>query len=156
MDTYGEVCIICILVWGYERGGSYVLCSHSRLLWAGMFIVGVHACWTTSGEVRRVRPRASRFVEAYGIPMTMVEYVLISYRLGWWFQVFFMFGDNDLGSGYAWHYHERVGSWLVMEHVINMSGKVHIKDTLLWEYEWEGSYVPCSHLRVVASGKVRN
>jgi len=28
-----------------------------------MFIVVVHACWTTSGKVRRVRLRARRFVE---------------------------------------------------------------------------------------------
>ncbi|QCE06364.1 hypothetical protein DEO72_LG9g1376 [Vigna unguiculata] len=43
-----------------------------------------------------------------------------------------------------------------MEHVIDMSGEVHINDTLVWEYERGGSYVPCSHLRVVANEEVRN
>jgi len=64
IDAGGEVRICCTLVWGYERGGSYVSCSHLRLLWVGRFIVGVHACWTTSEEVRRVGPRADMFVEA--------------------------------------------------------------------------------------------
>jgi len=41
-----------------------------------------------------------------------------------------------------------------MERVINMSGEVHINDTLVWGYEWGGLYVPCSHLRVATSGKV--
>ena len=45
------------------------------------FIAGVHTCWTTSVEVCRVGPQAGRFVEAYEIPMTMGEYVLISYWL---------------------------------------------------------------------------
>jgi len=60
------------------------------------------------------------------------------------------------GLGYAWSYHERIGLWLVMECVVNMSGEVHINDTLVWGYEWGGSYVPCSHLRVAASGEVRS
>jgi len=47
--------------------------------------------------------------------------------------------------------HEWISSWLVLEHVINMSGDVYINDTLVWRYEWEGSYVPCSHLRVTTS-----
>jgi len=32
IDAGGKVRICCTLVWGYERGGSYVLCSHLRLL----------------------------------------------------------------------------------------------------------------------------
>jgi len=32
IDAGGEVRIFCTLVWGYERGGSYVPCSHLRLL----------------------------------------------------------------------------------------------------------------------------
>jgi len=30
---------------------------------AGRFIVGVHACWTTSREVRRVELRTGRIIE---------------------------------------------------------------------------------------------
>jgi len=45
------------------EGGSYVPYSHLRLLWAGRFIVGVHTCWTTSGQIRRVGLRARRSVE---------------------------------------------------------------------------------------------
>jgi len=41
------------------------------------------------------------------------------------------------------------------ECVINMNGEVHINDFLVWGYERGGSYVSCSHLRVVASGEVR-
>jgi len=63
IDAGGEVRIGCTLVWGYERVSSYVPSSHLRLLWAGRFIVGVHACWTTSGQVRRVGLRAERSVE---------------------------------------------------------------------------------------------
>jgi len=63
IDAGWEFRIFYTFVWGYERGGSYVLCSHLRLLWARRFIVGVHACWTTSGQVRRVGLRAGRFVE---------------------------------------------------------------------------------------------
>jgi len=37
-----------------------------------------------------------------------------------------------LGLGYAWPYHEQVSSWLVTERVVNMSGEVHISDTLVW------------------------
>jgi len=40
------------------------------------------------------------------------------------------------------------------EHVINMSGEVHINDTLMWGYERGGSYVSCSHLRTATSGEV--
>ena len=32
IDAGGEVRICGTLVWGYERGGSYVPCSHLRLL----------------------------------------------------------------------------------------------------------------------------
>jgi len=32
IDAGGEVRTCCTLVWGYERGGSYVSCSHLRLL----------------------------------------------------------------------------------------------------------------------------
>jgi len=32
IDAGGKVRIICTLVWGYERRGSYVPCSHLRLL----------------------------------------------------------------------------------------------------------------------------
>jgi len=32
MDTDEEVRTECTLVWGYERGGSYVPCSHLRLI----------------------------------------------------------------------------------------------------------------------------
>jgi len=54
INTSREVRISCTLVWGYERGGLYVLCSHLRVLRAQRFVIGcVHACWTTSGEVRR-------------------------------------------------------------------------------------------------------
>jgi len=60
------------------------------------------------------------------------------------------------GLGYAWSYHERVGSWLVLERVINMSREVHINDTLMWGYERGGSYVSCSHLRVATSEEVRS
>ena len=48
----------------------------------GRFIVGVHACWTTSRDVHRHGPRVDIFVEACDIFMTMVKYVLISYRFG--------------------------------------------------------------------------
>jgi len=65
IDAGGEVRICCTLMWGYDWGGSYVPCSHLRLLWAGRFIVGVHAWWTTSGQVRRFGPRTDRFVEAF-------------------------------------------------------------------------------------------
>jgi len=44
IDTGGEVRICGTLVWGYERGGSYVSFSYLRLVEAG--------------------PRASRFVGA--------------------------------------------------------------------------------------------
>jgi len=74
----------------------------------------------------------------------------------WLFYVFCMFWDNGLRLGYAWHYHKRVGSWLVMEHVINMSREVHINDTLMLGYEHRCLYVPCSYLRVVVNDKVRN
>jgi len=37
--------------------------------------------WTTSREVRRVGSRAGMFMEAYEIPITMNEYVLILYKL---------------------------------------------------------------------------
>jgi len=63
IDAGREVRIGCTLVWGYERVGLYVPSSHLRLLWAGRFIVGVHACWTTGGQVRRVGLRAGRSVE---------------------------------------------------------------------------------------------
>ena len=53
IDVGGEVRICCTFVWGYERGGSYVPCSHLRLLWAGRFIVGF----------THVGLRAGRFVE---------------------------------------------------------------------------------------------
>ena len=82
----------------YERGGLYVPCLHLRLLWAGRFIASVHACWTTSEAVRRVGPRANKFVEAYNIPMIMVEYVLISYRSGWWFKYFTCLEMTTLGK----------------------------------------------------------
>jgi len=59
-----EVRIGCTFVWGYKRGGLYVLCSHLRLLWARRFIASVHACWTMRGEVYRVRLRTWRFVES--------------------------------------------------------------------------------------------
>jgi len=32
IDAGREVRICCTLVWGYERGGLYVPCSHLRLL----------------------------------------------------------------------------------------------------------------------------
>ena len=59
------------------------------------------------------------------------------------------------GLEYAWPYHERVGSWFLMERMVNMSGDVHISDPLVW-YERGGLYVPCSHLRVAASREVRS
>ena len=40
------------------------------------------------------------------------------------------------------------------EHVIIWQGGSYY-DALVWEYERGGSYVPCSHLRVVASREVR-
>jgi len=50
---------------------------------------------STSGEVRRVRSQASRFVEAYGIPKTKVKYVLILYRSGWWYWgIYTTYGDG--------------------------------------------------------------
>jgi len=42
------------------------------------------------------------------------------------------------------------------EDVINISREVHINDALMWEYEWGGSSVSCSHLRAAASGEVRS
>ena len=54
INTDREVCIGCILVWGYERGGSYVQCSHLRVLRVGKFI--------TEG-VQCVGLRTRRFVE---------------------------------------------------------------------------------------------
>ena len=64
INMSGEGHINDALVWGYERGGSYVLCSNLR----GVASVEVcnwmdHACWTMGGEVRRVGLRAGRFVE---------------------------------------------------------------------------------------------
>jgi len=38
----------------------------------------------------------------------------------------------------------------------NMSEEVHINDTLVWGYKRGGSYVKCSHLRVVVCGEVRS
>jgi len=49
IDVGGEVCIRCTLVWGYERGGSYIPYSHMRLLLAGRLIARVHVCLITSG-----------------------------------------------------------------------------------------------------------
>jgi len=63
------------LMSGYERGGSYVPCSHLRAVVSGE----VRSCWITCvglrQEVRRVGlrvgrfvevgPQASKFVEAY-------------------------------------------------------------------------------------------
>jgi len=63
INVGGEVCICCTLVWGYELESSYVPCSHLRLLWARRFIVGVHACWTASGQVRKVGLQVGRSVE---------------------------------------------------------------------------------------------
>ena len=42
----------------------------------------------------------------------------------------------------------------MLECVFNMSGEVHINDTLMREYKLGSSYVSCSHLRVVVSGEV--
>jgi len=51
--TSGEVPIGDNLVWGYERRGSYVSCSHLRVLRMGRFVIEcVHACSTTSEEIR--------------------------------------------------------------------------------------------------------
>jgi len=59
-----EVYINDTLVWGYERGGLYVLCSHLRVATSGKVRSGMdHAYWTTGGEVRRVGLRVGRFVE---------------------------------------------------------------------------------------------
>jgi len=50
-----------------------------------------HACWTTDGEVRRVGPRAGRFIELeneresswrHWFPKTQVKCVLILYMSG--------------------------------------------------------------------------
>jgi len=54
INTDDEVHIGDTLVWGYERGGMYVSCLHLRVLRERRFVIGcVHACWTTSEEVRR-------------------------------------------------------------------------------------------------------
>ena len=72
------------------------------------------------------------------------------------YDVFCMTYCTDSGLGYAWPYHEQVDSWLVLECVINMSGEVHINDTIVWGYKRGGSYIPCSHLRVAVSGEVHS
>jgi len=85
INTDEKVHIGGTLVRGYEWKSSYIPCSHLRVLRAGRFVTEcVHACWTTSGEirrswttsreVRRIGPRAGRFVEAYDILKTMVKY----------------------------------------------------------------------------------
>jgi len=54
INTNEEVCIGDTLVWGYERGGSYIPCSQLSVLQAGRFVIGcVHTCWTTSEEIRK-------------------------------------------------------------------------------------------------------
>jgi len=66
IDAGREVCINGTLMWRCERGGSYVPCSHLRLLEAGGgggFIACVHTCWTTSGHVYRVGLWAGKSVE---------------------------------------------------------------------------------------------
>jgi len=68
----------------------------------GRFIVGVHACWTTSGEIHRVGLRTGGFVEAYGISMTKVEYILILYRPGWWYWEFYTTYGNGFGYKTCW------------------------------------------------------
>ena len=50
--------------------------------------------------------------------------------------------------------HERVGSWMVVNTWWYERGCSY-PDTLVWGYEREGSYVPCSHLRDIASREVR-
>jgi len=87
---------------------------------------------------------------------TLKLHQVIVQVVGCVYDVFCMACCVGFGLGYAWSYHERVGSWLVLEHVINISEEVHINDTLEWGYERGGSYVSCSHLRAATSGKVRS
>ena len=59
-----EVYINDTLVWGFERGGSYILCSHLRVAASrGVRSWMDHACWTMSREVRWVGLWLGRFVE---------------------------------------------------------------------------------------------
>ena len=50
------------LVWGYERGGSYVPCSHLRATTSEVRRVGLRA-----GRFIEVGPRVSRYMEAWYI-----------------------------------------------------------------------------------------
>ena len=90
INMSGKVHINDALMWGYEQGGLYVLCSYLRATTSGKVRSWIdHACWTTGGEVRRVGLRAGRFVEVGPWTDKFMEtlYILDPW-LGKWISIF--------------------------------------------------------------------